>query len=316
MDIIGIGYLGFETTKLDEWREYGPQVMGFGIGNTPESDPNSLYFKMDDRRHRLAFHPGTIDRIAYIGWEARGRLAFNAAVEKFRAAGVDITVGDAELCETRGVKELIRFRDPVGYQHELFYAQKWTPRSFTPGRNHGGFVCDERGVGHVVLITPEYTPELEHFLTRIMGFHWYGSGAGKGKTGFFRSKLNNLTSHDIAYGFGPGRMGVQHVGVFVKSLRDVGETLDIVKARNLQLQMTLGQHTQDPHASFYHFNPSGFAFETITELEPWQGDAFELNPEKLSTWGHEIVGPILGPSVRTPEELLEPAYLARKKSKA
>jgi hypothetical protein len=68
MDIIGIGYLGFETTKLDEWREYGPQVMGFGIGNTPESDPDSLYFKMDDRRHRLAFHPGTIDRIAYIGW--------------------------------------------------------------------------------------------------------------------------------------------------------------------------------------------------------------------------------------------------------
>ena len=67
MDIIGIGYLGFETTKLDEWREYGPQVMGFGIGNTPESDPDSLYFKMDDRRHRLAFHPGTIDRIAYIG---------------------------------------------------------------------------------------------------------------------------------------------------------------------------------------------------------------------------------------------------------
>ena len=65
----------------------------------------------------------------------------------------------------------------------------------------------------------------------------------------------------------------------------------------------------------FRSNPSGFAFETITELEPWQGDAFELNPEKLSTWGHEIVGPILGPSVRTPEELLDPAYLAGKKSK-
>ena len=38
--------------------------------------------------------------------------------------------------------------------------------------------------------------------------------------------------------------------------------------------------------------------------EPWHGDPFELNPEKMSTWGHEIVGPILGPSVKTPEELL------------
>lgn len=32
MDIIGIGYLGFEATDLEAWREYGPQVMGFAIG--------------------------------------------------------------------------------------------------------------------------------------------------------------------------------------------------------------------------------------------------------------------------------------------
>jgi hypothetical protein len=72
MDIIGIGYLGFETAKMDEWRDYGPNVMGFQIGNSPESDPNSLYFRTDDRRHRLAFHPGKSERLAYIGWEALG----------------------------------------------------------------------------------------------------------------------------------------------------------------------------------------------------------------------------------------------------
>lgn len=304
MNIIGIGYLGFETTKLDEWRSYGPEVMGFQLIDSPESDPESIYFKMDDRRHRIALHPGEIDRISYIGWEARNRVDFIAAVERFKEYGVETTVGDAALCEQRGVKELIRFRDPAGYQHELFYAQKWTPRSFVAGRPHGGFVCDDRGVGHVVLITPEFGPELEHFLLEIMGFNWYGWGAGKGKTGFFRSKLNTQTSHDIAYGFAPGRMGVQHVGLFVDAVRDVGETFDIVNQRELPLMMTLGQHTQDPHMSFYHFNPSGFAFETIAELEPWHGDPFELNPEKMSTWGHEIVGPILGPSVKTPEELL------------
>jgi len=60
MDIIGIGYMGFETANLDAWREYGPQVMGFGIGKSPESDPQSLYFRIDDRRHRFAFHPGKV----------------------------------------------------------------------------------------------------------------------------------------------------------------------------------------------------------------------------------------------------------------
>ncbi|WP_338454581.1 VOC family protein [uncultured Alteromonas sp.] len=304
MNIIGIGYLGFESTKMEEWRAYGPEVMGFQITGSPENDPDSIYFKLDDRRHRIAIHPGEIDRIAYIGWEARNRVDFIAACERFKEYNVEITFGDAELCEKRGVKELIRFRDPAGYQHELFYAQKWTPRSFVAGRPHGGFICDDRGVGHIVLITPEFGPELERFLLEIMEFNWYGWGAGKGKTGFFRSKLNTQTSHDIAFGFAPGRMGVQHVGLFVNAVRDVGETFDIVKQQELPLMMTLGQHTQDPHMSFYHFNPSGFAFETIAELEPWHGDPFELNPEKMSTWGHEIVGPILGPSVKTPEELL------------
>jgi len=313
VDIIGIGYMGFETTKLDEWRDYGPNVMGFGIGRSPESDPDSLYFKIDDRRHRFAFPPGKVDRLAYIGWEAIGRMAFEDALKKFTAAGVEFTRGDAELCEKRGVRELIRFRDPVGYQHELFYAQKWTPRSFMPGRCHGGFVANERGAGHVVVITPEYGPELENFLINVMGFSWYGAGAGKGRTGFFRSKLNHHTSHDIAYGFGPGRMGVQHVGIVVSSIRDVGETYDIVRKRELPMMMTLGQHTQDPHVSFYHFTPSGFAIETVAETEPWQGDPFELNPEVLSVWGHEMVGPILGPSVKTPEEILDPEYLASKR---
>ena len=303
MDIIGIGYLGFESPNIDAWRDYGPHVLGLGIGATPESDPDSLYLRTDDRRHRLAFHPGPIDRVAYIGWEARGQLEYQAALEKFRACGVELTVGDAALCEQRGVKALVRFRDPVGYQHELFYAQKWLPRSFVPGRPHGGFVGGERGVGHLVLITPELSHDLKDFYLQVMGFQWYGSGAGKGNTGFFRSKLNNQTSHDIAYGEAPGRMGVQHLGLFVKSMRDLGETLELVQQRGLPMQMTLGQHTQDPHLSFYHFNPSGFAVECIWEMEPWHHDGFELNPERLSLWGHEIVGPILGPSVRTGSEL-------------
>jgi 2,3-dihydroxybiphenyl 1,2-dioxygenase len=312
MDIIGIGYLGFETTCIEAWRDYGPNVMGFQIGASPASEPDALYFRTDDRRHRLAFIEGKVDRIAYIGWEAKGRLEYNAALETFRANGVEITPGSLELCETRGVRELVRFRDPAGYQHELFYGQKWAPRSFVPGRPHGGFVAGKRGLGHIVLITPDYTPELDRFLTRIMGFHWYGAGAGKGRTGFYRAKLNTYTSHDIGYGHGPGRMGIQHMGMIVASVRDVGETYDIVRKRELPMQMTLGQHSQDPHLSFYHFSPGGFAIETINELTPWKDDGFEINPEKLSLWGHELVGPILGSSVRTPAEILDADYLAAK----
>jgi 2,3-dihydroxybiphenyl 1,2-dioxygenase len=304
MDIRGIGYLGFESPDLDAWRDYGPNVLGLGIGQNPPGDPDSLYLRLDDRRYRLAFHPGAIDKLAYIGWEATGRLAFENALEILDKAGVEVLVGDEALCARRGVRGVAQFADPVGYRHELFYGQKADPGSFIPGRRHGGFATEGRGFGHVVVITPDYTEALEHFMLRVMGMHWYGSGAGKGKSAFFRAKLNDKTSHDLAYGHGPGRMGVQHIGLFVNRLRDVGETYDLAKASGLPMQMTLGQHTQDPHVSFYHFSPSGFVVEVINELEPWPGDAFELNAEKLSHWGHELVGPILGPSVRTPKELL------------
>ena len=302
MDIVGISYLGFESTKIDEWRDYGPSVMGFAIADSPEDDTESLYFKFDDRRHRLAFHSGQVDRIAYIGWEARGRLEFLDAIARFEAAGVAVEHGKAAQAARRGVRELIRFKDPVGYQHELFYGQKYTPKSFIPPRPHTGFNTDGRSMGHVVLITPHYTDELEHFLTHVMGLRFYGSGAGKGKTSFFRAKLNNKTSHDIAYGHGPGMRGIQHVGLFVNSISDVGQTYDIVKKRQLPMMFTLGQHTQDPSMSFYHFTPSGFAIETIYEIETWNPDEVELNPERLSIWGHEMVGPVLGPSVKKLEE--------------
>ena len=104
MDIIGIGYIGFETTKIDEWRSYGPEVMGFQIGRTPESDPGSLYFRIDDRRHRFAFHPGTTDRVAYIGWEAKGKIEFEQAVARFREHGVELAFGDAALLEQRQLR--------------------------------------------------------------------------------------------------------------------------------------------------------------------------------------------------------------------
>jgi 2,3-dihydroxybiphenyl 1,2-dioxygenase len=303
MDLRGIGYLGFESPNIDAWRSYGPEVLGFGVAKSPEDEPGSLYLRMDDRRYRLAFQPGPIDKLTYIGWEAVGRLAFEAAVRKLEADGFAVERGSDDLKARRGVRDLVRFKDPVGYQHEIFYGQKQEEGSFVPGRRHGGYSTAERGFGHLVVITPEYDDRLERFLFETMGFSHWGSGAGKGKTSFFRAKLNDKTSHDIAYGHAPGKMGIQHIGIFTKTVRDVGETWDLVKQRQIPMQMTLGQHTQDPHFSFYHFSPSGFAVEVIAETDPWPGQIFEINAERLSFWGHDLVGPILGPSVRTVEDL-------------
>jgi hypothetical protein len=76
---------------------------------------------------------------------AKGRLAFKASIEKFHAHKIPIEIGSPELCQQRSVKEMIRFKDPAGFQHELFYGLKWDPNSFIPSRPHGGYVANDRG---------------------------------------------------------------------------------------------------------------------------------------------------------------------------
>ena len=40
--------------------------------------------------------PGQIDRLLYIGWEAKGKIEFEAALERFKVHGVEFTVMQPE----------------------------------------------------------------------------------------------------------------------------------------------------------------------------------------------------------------------------
>jgi 2,3-dihydroxybiphenyl 1,2-dioxygenase len=305
MDITGIGYLGFESPNHAQWRTFGPEVWGAALAPSPDGDQDSVYLRLDSRRHRFAIHPGEVDKLAYIGWETPNRITYEDALAKFKAAGVETIPADAELCAIRGVKAMSRFKDPVGYQHEIFYGQRWDNYSYMPPRRHSGFDTgaeEEQGIGHVVLIAPEYTPELENFMLNVMGFRWYGEGAGGGKIGFFSSKLNKR-SHTIAYAMAPGRMGIHHVGLHVQNMNDVGVAWDIVQDRQIPVQTTLGRHCQDPVVSFYAFTPSNFIFEYIWEDGHHDVVPFEVFPERLSIWGHKVVGPMLGSNVMEPEKV-------------
>jgi 2,3-dihydroxybiphenyl 1,2-dioxygenase len=297
MQIIGLGYIGFESPAPLAWRPFGSEVLGLGHAEPPPADAESVYFRLDDRRHRIAIHPGPVDRISYIGWELSGRIGFQDALAKLEAEGIKTQIADQALADLRGVKGMARFCDPAGYAHEIFYAQKTNPRSFAPGRIHGGFAADNLGIGHVVLATPEFGAELEHFMFKVMGFDWFGGGAGVAlKMGFYRPPLNPR-SHCIGYVHTPGKMGIQHMGLAVKELDDVGIAYDIALQRELPLQWTLGRHVQDPVISFYVFTPSGFPIEYFTEVGHWN-EVTEMNPEKLSVWGHKLVGPVLASTVR------------------
>jgi 2,3-dihydroxybiphenyl 1,2-dioxygenase len=288
VDITGLGYLGLESAHASDWAEYGPQVLGLGLAPSPDDD--TVLLRMDERHHRIAVRPADHERLAYLGWELRDRDAFHAGLATLDAEGIAYTVADQALLDERGVHGMAWFIGPDRMRHELFHAQMFNPHSFLPGRPHGGFEAQEGGLGHAVLAVPEWTDELEHFARDVLGFRWFGSGMTTGRLHFYRPRLNNR-SHSLGYACMPGLYGLQHLGIEVRELDDVGIAYDLVHERGIQVMVTLGRHTQDPVISFYSFTPSGFPVEYMWDglVETADRPLVEGRPQRLSVWGHKFL---------------------------
>ncbi|UUZ45241.1 hypothetical protein LP422_02990 [Janibacter limosus] len=143
MDIIALAYIGPESTNLDEWSRYAPEVLGMQVR---PHDGDALLLRMDERHHRIAIRPGEAERLSYVGWELRDRPAFEDALRILDAEGLSYTVGDEELCAERGVHAVAYLDGPDRIRHELFYGQAFASHSFVPGAGPLGLRRGRRGL--------------------------------------------------------------------------------------------------------------------------------------------------------------------------
>src|SRR5271155_2842764 len=232
MEIRGLGYIGIKSPNYAAWEKWGPQIMGFGtndpipevsalVRNPDAADNGTVYLRMDDRRWRLAVHPGKREgELAYVGWELRDRIAFREALVELKDAGVDFEVADEELALERGVQGMAFLHDPAGFRHEIFYSGYYFEDSFIPGRfPFKGFRIGELGMGHLVLMVPELNDELDDFATKVLGMRVFAGGTsipltggdgGRVRTEMYRGRYN-LRSHNLVYMEKPGYPGLHHV---------------------------------------------------------------------------------------------------------
>jgi len=289
MEITGVGYIGLESIDAKSWEEYATDLLGMEL-NTSRDD-GAVYLRMDDRHHRIAVRAGETNRLAYIGWELADHFAFEDGLKALSDAGLDPQVGDSEMEELRGVHGVASYTDPGGLPNEIFYGQYFNPGSFRAGRRHAGFLAGDKGLGHVVTVVPELSPELQHYCRDVMEFDWFGHGLRKGFIEFYRGN-RNPESHNVGFAAAPGVRGLQHIGIYCNELDDVGIAYDMVQERGLPISRTLGRHAQDPVVSFYSYAPDGLEVEYI-----WNdGNAYfphdtflEQRAEVLSVWGHKEV---------------------------
>jgi extradiol dioxygenase len=284
MRVHGLGYVGVESPDFKEFEVLGPEVFAMGIAE-PGSD-GTCYLRLDDRHHRIAVHPGTRNRLSYLGWELATPDEHGSALEELASAGVVTTPATDEELEDRQVAGMSHFATPCGFRYEFFYGAEEKDRSFVPGRPVSGFVTGTLGMGHVVVSTPDHRRERE-FLMRVLGFRLTDIVVVPGDDLYFLRTTPR--HHSIACLPTPGLRGLQHILVQVHELEDVGIALGKVMERGLHVTASLGKHATDQMVSFYVRTPGGFDIEygwngLLVNEETW---TVRRSTQPVAGWRHQ-----------------------------
>lgn len=280
--IRSFAYAGFASPAADEWRTFGPEVLGLQLADDGPS--GTVRLRLDAHAPRLTVRPGERNELLHLGWDVGDAPALIDAIAQLAEHGITAERDDQRAAE-RQVEGLARFTDPFGFVHELVHGLA-TVGGFTPGRPmQGGFVTGDQGLGHLVLFVPDLAAGLSFFMD-VLGFRL--SDHIDTPEGLVLRFLHcNPRHHTLALAAIPGRAGMHHLMFETEQPDDVGRALDIVNARGLPVAMTLGKHTNDWMTSFYVRTPSGFDVEygsggrTIDEAT-WTIGQYDA----MSIWGH------------------------------
>jgi 2,3-dihydroxybiphenyl 1,2-dioxygenase len=278
--ISGLGYAGFGSDKLEDWRHFGANLVGF---QAVERGNSQLAFRMDDRKQRVVIDRAMGDGARFFGWEVADGAALDALAARLERAGVAVAAEPQTRADARHVRALISFHDPDGNRLEAFYGAEVDATPFSPGRSISGFRTGPLGLGHVVLTVENIEPIMA-FYTGVLGFGLSDYIEKPFRAYFFHV---NPRHHSLAL-IETGKAGMHHLMVELFSLDDVGQSYDVALGEE-RINVTLGRHTNDLMTSFYARTPSSFMVECGwggREIEPatWQPVEMHHGP---SLWGHE-----------------------------
>jgi 2,3-dihydroxybiphenyl 1,2-dioxygenase len=281
MTLQALGYIGFGSAALDDWRQFGTGLVGL---QAVERGPSLLAFRMDDRKQRILIDRSLPDGALLFGWEVADAASLDALAARLEKAGVDVAAEPQTLADDRRVGGLISFQDPIGNRLEAFYGAEVDDAPFSPGRSISGFRTGPLGLGHAVL-TVENIEAVAPFYVDVLGFRLTDYMQKPFRAYFFHI---NARHHSIAL-IETGRNGMHHLMVELFSLDDVGQSYDIALGEKDRVNVTLGRHSNDLVTSFYAKTPSSFMVECGwggREVDPenWQPVALQNGP---SLWGHE-----------------------------
>src|SRR4030088_890991 len=231
-----LGYAGFGSAALDDWRQFGTGLVGL---QAVERGPSLLAFRMDDRKQRIVVDRSMPDGARFFGWEVADAAALEMLAARLEKAEVEVTAEPQTLADNRRVGRLISFRDPAGNRLEAFYGAEIDDTPFCPGRSISGFRTGPLGLGHAVL-TVENIEAMSPVSVDLRGFGLSDYIEKPFRAYFFHI---NARHHSLAL-IETGKNGMHPLMVELFSLDDVGQSYDVALNQD-RVNVTLGRHTND-----------------------------------------------------------------------
>jgi len=216
--IMGLGYAGFGSDRLDDWRQFGTNLLGF---QAVERGNSLLAFRMDDRKQRVVIDRAIGEGAHFFGWEVKDASALDALAARLEDAGIAVTAEPSSLADARRVQALISFHDPAGNRLEGFHGAETDETPFCPGRSISGFRTGPLGLGHAVLMVENIEPMMA-FYVNLLGFGLSDYIEKPFRAYFFHV---NPRHHSLAL-IETGKSGMHHLMVELFSLDDVGQSYD------------------------------------------------------------------------------------------
>lgn len=289
-EVIACGYIGLTCDDLDAWRDFAT-LMGMQI--SPQSSPDKLLLRMDERAFRVCVEPGA-NGVSYAGWEVPNAAALAQLADRLSRAGTPIHE-DPELAKERGVNGLARCLDPGGNQLEFFYSARIPKEPFVSPTGAVFITSDagpgDLGFGHVVVTFEDYEAA-RRFYMDTLGFKVSDICLLPDPWMFAHV---NPRHHSLAFGPVPGPSRYHHFMVEVETLDMVGLAFDRMSEASVPFVTTLGKHSNDHMVSFYVRTPSGIEVEygcagRKIDDRAWTSTTYD----SPSIWGHKHIGAQVG----------------------
>lgn len=290
-EIEALGYVGLEVSDMAEWERFACEALGM---QWIDRGGDTADLRIDRYAMRFRLHRGAADDLAYLGWEVRDAAALENLAMRLQAAGIFVERSEPSQAADRLVDRLIRFKDPEGNRHEVFFGplQRTNDPFLSP--TGAAFKTGRQGLGHAVLSCRD-KPAMMAFFTQRLGFRLSDHIRTEVLPGrpieisFLRC---NGRHHSLALAPVPIPKRIVHLMTEVTTIDAVGRALDRCLEAGRHLTFSLGRHSNDDMVSFYSVTPSGFDWEygwggLEVDDESWHVLTHHTN----SAWGHRYKRP-------------------------